>query len=861
MKKLLFFFPILISTLAWGQGIRGTIYGSGGQPLPYATLFIKQQETGTSTNEEGYYEIRLAPGTYDLVYQFMGYKSVSRQVEISSGFTNLDVTLEEEAIVLREVKVRSGTEDPAYTIMRKAIAKSKFHQLQVQRFTANVYIKGSGRLKDVPFLAEKFLKKEGIDSSTFFLTESVSEITFEQPNTLKEKVISVRTIGNDRNIGPNEYVNGNFYDPELANVVTPLSPRAFAYYRFRYLGSFTDRGYEINKIQVIPRSSGDNVFSGVIYIIEDLWSIHSLGLTVFKQGFHIKVKLMNAPIQEAVWMPITHEVDVTGKIYGFDIEFKYLATVSDYHIELNPDLEAGVEVVDEKIQQDLAQALEAEDKLKGLDSAAALFADEQKMTRKQLRKTIKKYEKELEKMEKNPDVISNRNIEIDSAAYTRDSAYWEAVRPIPLNRMEQQSYQKLDSIAEVKADEVEGRPQGWLAELLAGESIKLNEKNFINVAFPKINFNTVDGWNLSLPFEYEYRFDKENKLALSPTGRYAFSRKEFMGNLRMGYFYGKGTRKGHFYLEGGRYVSQFNTDQPIAPLVNTLFTLLGERNYMKIYQKDYAKISFSHPLTDKITLNTDWEWAERLSLENTTSNTWWDRESHTYTQNNPPNIEAGDTRFPQHKAFIGNLSLEYAPFLKYYIRNGVKREITDSSPRFRLTYRKGFSDVLSSDVDYDQLELGVRHQLDIGVRGTLHFNVYGGLFLNNDQMYFPDFRHFMGNRIFIQTSDPIASFRLLDYYHYSTQNNYAGAHLHYQFRKLLFTQIMEVRLLGLKENIFMNYLKTETSPHYAELGYSLDNIFRLFRLELVGSFQDFDYKEFGFRVGISTGIANLINNQ
>jgi hypothetical protein len=72
---------------------------------------------------------------------------------------------------------------------------------------------------------------------------------------------------------------------------------------------------------------------------------------------------------------------------------------------------------------------------------------------------------------------------------------------------------------------------------------------------------------------------------------------------------------------------------------------------------------------------------------------------------------------------------------------------------------------------------------------------------------------------------------------------------------------MEVRLLGLKENIFFNYLKTDTSPHYAELGYSLDNIFRLFRLELVGGFQDFDYEEFGFRIGISTSIANLINNQ
>ena len=71
--------------------------------------------------------------------------------------------------------------------MRKSIAKSKFHQLQVQHYTAQVYTKGAGRVKDVPFLLEKRLQKEGVDSSTVFLSESVSEITFDQPNTMQER--------------------------------------------------------------------------------------------------------------------------------------------------------------------------------------------------------------------------------------------------------------------------------------------------------------------------------------------------------------------------------------------------------------------------------------------------------------------------------------------------------------------------------------------------------------------------------------------------------------------------------------------------------------------------------------------------
>jgi len=32
-----------------------------------------------------------------------------------------------------------------------------------------------------------------------------------------------------------------FTKPEIAEVVSPLSPKAFSYYRFEYLGSFKDQ--------------------------------------------------------------------------------------------------------------------------------------------------------------------------------------------------------------------------------------------------------------------------------------------------------------------------------------------------------------------------------------------------------------------------------------------------------------------------------------------------------------------------------------------------------------------------------------------------------------------------------------------
>ena len=113
----------------------------------------------------------------------------------------------------------------------------------------------------------------------------------------------------------------------------------------------------------------------------------------------------------------------------------------------------------------------------------------------------------------------------------------------------------------------------------------------------------------------------------------------------------------------------------------------------------------------------------------------------------------------------------------------------------------------------------------------------------------------MGNRVPIATSDPVGSFRLLDYYRNSTMDKYAAVHLHYQFRKFLFTQIPEVWIMGIKENLFVNYLATPTSKNYTEVGYSIDNIFRIFRIEAAASFRDGKYEDWGILLGIASNLG------
>jgi hypothetical protein len=67
-------------------------------------------------------------------------------------------------------------------------------------------------------------------------------------------------------------------------------------------------------------------------------------------------------------------------------------------------------------------------------------------------------------------------------------------------------------------------------------------------------------------------------------------------------------------------------------------------------------------------------------------------------------------------------------------------------------------------------------------------------------------------------------------------------------------------MAGIRENIFLNYLATPTSQNYTEVGYSIDGILRIFRLEGAVGFQDGKYLDYGFRIGITSNFGVFSDN-
>lgn len=859
----LFFFGYF--HIAFAGGVSGYVRDAEGNALEFASIFVQETGSGTITNVEGFYELRLDPGDYTLVFQYLGYESRVEKVAIGDRIKELNITLTQQPLELKTVDVIEGNEDPAYTVMRKAIAKASYHRQQLDAYKAQVYVKGSGRLIKAPFFLRKELKKEGIDSTKAFTSESVSIIEYERPNTFKERVISVYSQGEDNNSSPTSFINGSFYEPEIADAISPLSPKAFGYYKFKLDGFFMDRGYGVNRIQVIPRSRGENVFEGTIFIVEDLWSIHSLSLKTYKFGIGFLVNQTYAPIDEKVWLPVSHRFDVGGKILGFAFEYKYLATVSDYEITLNPDLDVDFEVIDEKLEKELAKELEAQvrENPKSASTQEKLATGEE-LTRKDLRRLIREYEKEEREKEPEPEVVVNREYKIDSMAYKRDSMYWAEIRPVPLTAYEVRGYATEDSLS--RADTVRQEKNTFgskgkkarafnLSDIVLGDSYKIGKKSRLIYESPltRINFNPAEGFNINTNLIYTNGAEKPFRITYTP--RYAFARKKLTGKGAMDLSFGKRHQRTILQLEGGRYIQQYNQDKPISELFNTFANLLSERNYLRILEKDFGRFNFVQGLAENYKFSGYAEWAQRYTLPNVTTQTWFNRDDRTYASNLPENEEVAYPLPDSEKAFHFSLLLEGRPWQKYRLYNGKRQNIDNSSPRLALQYRKGIAGLFDSEVNYDLLDFTIQHKFRAGARGLIDFKLNTGIFLNREALGFADYKHFKGNQLFLTTADPVGSFRLLEYYRHSTADKYLSAHVHYQFRKFLFTQLEEVWLLGIKENVFVNYLAAPTSKNYFEVGYSLDNILRVFRIEAVASFRDGKYQDFGILFGIASNLG------
>ncbi|MFC6996781.1 DUF5686 and carboxypeptidase-like regulatory domain-containing protein, partial [Rufibacter roseus] len=295
MKKcLLLLYFGLWATVASAAVLKGKVADEKGEGLAFATVYLKGSTVGSTTNEQGNYQFNVEPGEHTVVFQFVGYKTQSKEIKVTEDTQELVVNmiLESEVYDLNEVRVSLSGKDPAYGIMQQAIAKRNYHLKEVEAYTAQVYVKGLQRLINVPKRVLGIMKvPAGLKPGILYLSESVSELSFMQPNKYRERMISSKVSGNSRTFSFNQASDFslNFYQNLIkANginergFISPLAANAMLFYRYELVGSSQNNGNLVHRIKVTPIRKHDPVFTGYIYIVEGSWRLHSLNLYVTK---------------------------------------------------------------------------------------------------------------------------------------------------------------------------------------------------------------------------------------------------------------------------------------------------------------------------------------------------------------------------------------------------------------------------------------------------------------------------------------------------------------------------------------------------------------------------------------------------
>jgi hypothetical protein len=868
LTKTTFFLSItlFLSFNSFAGGIRGTIKNTRGEVLPFASIIVKSTQKGTMANEDGKYEMTLQSGSYEIIFQYLGHKTITKSVEVKEAFVTLDPVLEEQSVSIGEVKFSAKGEDAALTIMRKTISMARFKILEINNYTARTYVKGTGQVSEVSslmkFIAGKKIEKEtGIKIGQVYVLESINDINFKQPSSVNEKVVSARNnLPKQLKDAGGDFLSSsrvNIYNPKpFGDMISPLSPVALSYYKFKYEGFFLENGLTINKIRVVPKSKNDNVFEGTINIIEDSWYIHSLDLKFKNDDNLSSIKMIFAPNQE-IWLPVSYSYRLDFDQLGFKGFFNYVTNIRNYNISVNSKYHQKPVVIDEKIDKIEAQALKSEK----IDAKIAL--KQKQLTRKQLGKFLKEAEKEdkKERKEKGEDValVRSYNMEVDSLYRKKPNDFWNEERQVPLTELEIKGYAQADSLDKAnegnfKKDSIKSLPKFKFMQIIEGKTynygIRDNFYGFYNQSLTYSSpitqsigtgfVNSVDGYFLQASLNYETRLKNIKRTNLYADFKYALGREAF--NWKLGYFYLKNQHS--YQVQTGRFIQQYNSNNPIQNAANLVYTMLLEENYLKIYEKDFIDFTYRNRFSEKITLSSNIEFSNRKQLQNLEGfKPWIDSKEKEFSSNVPQNLEMPDAKFQTHNTLIADIDLIWRPFAKKQKYNNREYTINTGNPFLKLKTVTG----LLSESSFSRLQGSFEQFFELEKLGDLHFLAnYGGFLKKPD--YFIDYRHFNGNQTILR-SFRFDAFRNLNYYLHSTTGNYLEVFAQNDFPKFLLTQITPLRVYGLKESIFANYLNVAKQDfNYIEVGYGLTGIGKLFGLEVVGSFVNGKYDATVLRV-------------
>jgi len=772
--------------------LQGSIKDAQGKEIPFASILIKKTKQGTTANSKGIYSMNVAPGEYVIVCQSISFKTIEKKVKIKDEITTLDFIMAEQQYDLTEVVVSNKAEDPAYEIIRNAIKKREDHLKEYNNFKCQVYLKGLIQLNDYPkkFLGDTVDFQDGDTNKAkiLFLSETFADYSVRDKQK-KVEVKSTKVSGRSDGFGLGNPNIISFYENSInigealnpRGYVSPIADNALFFYKYKYLGSFYENGLEVTRIRVTPRRKQEPLFAGFINIIEGQWRLYSTQLQITKDQ---QLQLIDTISYDQIYMPIGSQwvikqqvSNLSGKFFSFKFNGSIVQVYNEYELDKKFDKKYFTNIV-----------------IKYLDS-------------------------------------SNK----------KSIQYWDSARPLPLLEKEAIDFVKKDSLEKVRSspaylDSIDKKRNkvNFSNLFLRGYNYsKQSQKTRVNVdpllyTFP-INFNPAEGRVMNFKATWNKQLVQKNNISFSPSFRYGLDKKKLYTSFSGSYGFPTKARS-VINASFGRTVFQFNNNNPISELQNSAYSFNAGNNYMKTYEAGFFKLNYARNFGQGVNMNFDIQYQDRAPLENMVN----ELRGHVFTPNFPTDIMTKN--IDPHQSLITSLSFTWRPGTKYLELPNRLIGLRSKYPTLNLMYTQGVDGVLGSDVDFAKWKFTVSHNMNLQLLGKLNARFIIGGFLNEKKLAVPDFQHYLGNQITI-SQNYMTGFLMLPYYQFSNHASlYTESHVEYHLNGFISNKIPLFNKLNWFFVVGANTLNIKGKSNYYESFFSIENIFKIARIDFVNSY-------------------------
>ena len=674
-----FIFLFLLSTTGvFAQTFRvyGKVTTNKLEPLAFASVQLKNAQFGILTKEDGTYEMRLAPGTYDLVFTMVGYKGAVIPLVVKEDFEQNVILEDDDTKNMDEVVIRTKAKDRAEEVMRKLIQQKDSIRSAGGAYTAKLYIKAVQH--DSGFANKK--NDNPLDLKGMTLAEISLKLDRGTDGEIKEQRLGVRKDGNPQSLFYLSVTEGDFdfYDnlikvPAISPTpfVSPVSYSGLVAYRFKTLKVQRTGKHRIYTISVKPRALTNATVEGEIVVSDSTWSILSCRFRF--PSYHLQEYDFFEVAQEydfingQAWMLARQEFNYYSKSKAGRLSGQTVVRYTDY--ELNKQF------------------------------ARRYFGAELSATA--------------------------------SSAYQQDSSFWNTVRKEPLTEKEIHYIRRQDSLTAVYntkryKDSIETvyNKVTWKRIVISGQSFYKHSSDrtwHIDPVRSMIKPFAFGGLRINPTVSYHKTFANRKSLNVFTSLSYGFRNSDVNGTVSVNHLYNPFNR-GFVEVNAGR---EFQLIYQGDAWIN----MLKRNNY---YLNNAFGVGHGLELTNGLFFYAEAEAALRRPLINYKTGKFAD--SLLNLEENQP------VPFEPYNAFYGKVRLSYTPRQNYVREPREKIILGSKWPTFFIEWRKGVPGLIKSEVDFDFVEYGFQQKINAGLMGITNYTVKTGNFFNTRDLRLIDYK-------------------------------------------------------------------------------------------------------------------------